>query len=329
MSPAPTVGETMMTAEHRRPFAAFVLVFAFACFVMANGLREQVVRVFVDSGAPRPLISAVVPDIVLGRSLHHAPPAPKPAADLATPPVESQPLASTPVTTVVTSTQAAPSRPHRGATHHAHKSHATPAKPKHTTAVAPVHVKNPTPPVTPTPPTTPTPGGGINTGGGTVRPPSAGPKGVNSVDDNGSHHNWGGHHHSNHNPGHHSEHNFGGPTKNSDSGDHGHHSDHGFRVRRVTVVITLTTRDATTITVARHTATVPIGETTATTATGVVMTGATTATVGATAATAATVVGAAATGAGTTEFTASAVAPRVRRPRRCRCPRRRPAAARR
>ena len=56
----------MMTAEHRRPFAAFMLLLAFACAIMANGLRDQVVRVFVDSGAPRPLISAVVPDIVLG-----------------------------------------------------------------------------------------------------------------------------------------------------------------------------------------------------------------------------------------------------------------------
>ena len=69
----------MMNAEHRRPFAAFLLLFGFAGVVMANGLREEVVRVFVDSGAPRPLISAVVPDIVLGRS-----PA-EPAAGSATP----------------------------------------------------------------------------------------------------------------------------------------------------------------------------------------------------------------------------------------------------
>ena len=63
----------MMTAEHRRPFAAFMLLLAFACAIMANGLRDRVVQVFVDSGAPRPLISAVVPDILLGRSLRDAP----------------------------------------------------------------------------------------------------------------------------------------------------------------------------------------------------------------------------------------------------------------
>ena len=43
----------MMNAEHRRPFAAFVLLLAFACAVMAHGLRDQVVRVFVSSGAPQ------------------------------------------------------------------------------------------------------------------------------------------------------------------------------------------------------------------------------------------------------------------------------------
>ena len=52
----------MISAEHRRPLAAFLLVLGFAAVVMANGLRDQVVRVFVDSGAARPLISAVVPD---------------------------------------------------------------------------------------------------------------------------------------------------------------------------------------------------------------------------------------------------------------------------
>ena len=67
-----------MTAEHRRPFAAFLLVFAFACVIMANGLRDQVVEVFVELRAPRPLITAVLPDIVLGHSLRDAPPAPQP-----------------------------------------------------------------------------------------------------------------------------------------------------------------------------------------------------------------------------------------------------------
>ena len=69
----------MMIAEHRKPFAAFLLLFGFALVVMANGLRDQVVRVLVDSGASRPLISAVVPDIVLGRSLQDLPAALAPA----------------------------------------------------------------------------------------------------------------------------------------------------------------------------------------------------------------------------------------------------------
>src|SRR4051794_40754656 len=92
-------GKSMLNAEHRRPFAAFLLVLAFASVVMANGLREQVVRVFVDSGGPRPLISAVVPDIVLGHSLRHAPDkAPASAAAEVPASTESQPIQSQPVT---------------------------------------------------------------------------------------------------------------------------------------------------------------------------------------------------------------------------------------
>ena len=70
----------MMSAEHRRPFAAFMLLLVFACAIMANGLRDQVVRVFV-AGAPRPLIDAVAPDIVLGQSLRDAPQAEQSAGD--------------------------------------------------------------------------------------------------------------------------------------------------------------------------------------------------------------------------------------------------------
>ena len=88
----------MLNAEHRRPLAAFFLVLAFASVVMANGLRDQVVRVFVDSGAPRPLISAVVPDIVLGHALRHAP-AKAPASAAAEVPAstETLPIPSQPV----------------------------------------------------------------------------------------------------------------------------------------------------------------------------------------------------------------------------------------
>ena len=92
----------MMIAEHRRPFAAFLLLLAFACAIMANGLRDQVVRVFVESGAPRPLISAVVPDILLGRSLRDAPQAEPPAEEAdesAAGVVENGPSSSEPATT--------------------------------------------------------------------------------------------------------------------------------------------------------------------------------------------------------------------------------------
>ena len=67
----------MMHAEHRRPFAALLLVFAAACMIMGNGLRTQVVEVLVGAGAPRPLIAAIAPDMVLGQSLINAPQAPQ------------------------------------------------------------------------------------------------------------------------------------------------------------------------------------------------------------------------------------------------------------
>src|SRR5689334_534224 len=130
----------MFSSEHRRPLAAFLLVFGFACVVLANGLREQVVRVFVDSGAPRPLISAVVPDIVLGHSLRNAPAkAPATAAAAEVPATnETRPILSRAVTLAaqVTSTPAASTKP---ATSHPHRSahvkhHAATAKPAHVAA---------------------------------------------------------------------------------------------------------------------------------------------------------------------------------------------------
>jgi len=62
----------MMTAEHRRPLAAFLLVFAGACLIMGNGLRTQVVDILIGSGAPSGLITAIAPDMVLGHSLKGA-----------------------------------------------------------------------------------------------------------------------------------------------------------------------------------------------------------------------------------------------------------------
>jgi hypothetical protein len=63
----------MMAAEHRRPFAAFLMVFAVACVIIGNGLRTQVVEVLIDSGAPQEVITAVAPDMLLGEALRRAP----------------------------------------------------------------------------------------------------------------------------------------------------------------------------------------------------------------------------------------------------------------
>jgi hypothetical protein len=66
----------MMTAEHRRPFAAFVLVTVLACLIVLNGLRAQVAEVFVGAQAPREIGTVLAPDVVLGQTLADAPPAP-------------------------------------------------------------------------------------------------------------------------------------------------------------------------------------------------------------------------------------------------------------
>ena len=135
-----------MNAEHRRPLAAFFLVLAFASVVMANGLRDQVVRVFVDSGAPRPLISAVVPDIVLGHSLHHAPGQgagePRPPRSPAS--TETLPIPSQPVTIAA---QIAPAKPAHAQPHRAsHVNRSTTRRPPSrctSPRTAPVHVTTP------------------------------------------------------------------------------------------------------------------------------------------------------------------------------------------
>src|SRR5680860_1451088 len=62
----------MREAEHRRPLAAFLMVFAAACLIMGNGLRTHVVDVLVGSGAPRQLFAAIAPDMILGQSLSNA-----------------------------------------------------------------------------------------------------------------------------------------------------------------------------------------------------------------------------------------------------------------
>ncbi|MCW2848834.1 MAG: hypothetical protein JWR90_2808 [Marmoricola sp.] len=66
----------MISAEHRRPLAAFLMVFAAACLILGQGLRDRVVEVFVGSGAPRTVVGAIAPDTVLHPSLDQAPKAP-------------------------------------------------------------------------------------------------------------------------------------------------------------------------------------------------------------------------------------------------------------
>jgi hypothetical protein len=71
----------MLTAEHQKPLVGFMLVFAVACLIMVNGLRTQVVDVLIGSGAPRQLITAIAPDMVLGQSLRNVPAAPQPTGE--------------------------------------------------------------------------------------------------------------------------------------------------------------------------------------------------------------------------------------------------------
>ena len=67
----------MMTAEHRRPLAAFVVVLVAACLILVNGLKIPVVDVLVGGRAPE---VARAPDLVLGQSLLGVPPQPEPQA---------------------------------------------------------------------------------------------------------------------------------------------------------------------------------------------------------------------------------------------------------
>ena len=76
----------MLAAEHRRPFAAFLLVCAAGFLITGFGLRTQVVQVLVDNGAPAALVGVVAPDVMLGETLSS-----KPA-----PPAEAAPSASAP-----------------------------------------------------------------------------------------------------------------------------------------------------------------------------------------------------------------------------------------
>jgi hypothetical protein len=224
----------MLNAEHRRPLAAFLLVLAFASVVMANGLRDQVVRVFVDSGAPRPLISAVVPDIVLGHALRHAPAkAPESAAAEVPASTESQSIQSRPVTPVaahVVATTPIHTQPH----HTGHvKHHAATAQPVHlSTPKSPVHVATPSAPTTPTP-TTP----GVGSHGGGLGHGHTG--GTNGLVGGGStpHHSWSsGHDSSDPSPQHSSQHGVRGgsgevrgvqATGGNEHSDHGHHGGYG------------------------------------------------------------------------------------------------------
>lgn len=68
----------MLSAEHRRPLAAFFLVLAVAALIMTNGMRTQIVRQLISAGAPKSVIGALAPDMVLGQSLRHVAVRPEP-----------------------------------------------------------------------------------------------------------------------------------------------------------------------------------------------------------------------------------------------------------
>ncbi len=90
----------MFAAEHRRPFAAFLLVCAAGFLITGFGLRTQVVQVLVDNGAPAALVGVVAPDVILGETLSS-----KPA-----PPAEAAPSASAQSPTAPTSPTSRTSR---------------------------------------------------------------------------------------------------------------------------------------------------------------------------------------------------------------------------
>jgi hypothetical protein len=154
----------MMTAEHRRPLAAFLMVFAVACVIIGNGLRTQVVEVLIGSGAPQEVITAVAPDMLLGEALRRAPksqPAPTPpraeATDEASADVASADVATLvdPVPQSVTLAQSPARDRSTGDPAGSRSNDQSGASPVAVPPTAPVVV---TPPSAPVPPTKPEPG---------------------------------------------------------------------------------------------------------------------------------------------------------------------------
>jgi hypothetical protein len=161
----------MMSAEHRKPFAAFLVIFAAACMILGNGLRHQVINVLVGAGAPRELIAAIAPDVVLGQSLNDAPQT-RPQAHAAVPhevplaTIDGAAQAGTPVTGGTQSskqTSAGSSRPtkHKPSSGHPSGNGSTPA----TTPVAlEPPAAGPTTAPTPAPVPAPVPSNGGSNG---------------------------------------------------------------------------------------------------------------------------------------------------------------------
>lgn len=149
----------MFAAEHRRPFAAFLLVCAAGFLITAFGLRSQVVQVLVDNGAPAALVGVVAPDVMLGERLNSKPAPPVVAArevPTETLEVPDAPAASAPSTTTLRPASTdrrstAPARKHRGS-----KAAGAHAAPRSATSTASVRTPSHQPAATPTPaPVTP------------------------------------------------------------------------------------------------------------------------------------------------------------------------------
>ncbi len=105
----------MLAAEHRRPFAAFLLVCAAGFLITGFGLRTQVVQVLVDNGAPAALVGVVAPDVILGEMLRSKPAPPaeaSPSASAQGPEIPDEPAASA----ATTITLDPPAAAHRAAT---------------------------------------------------------------------------------------------------------------------------------------------------------------------------------------------------------------------
>jgi hypothetical protein len=178
----------MLSAEHRRPLAAFFLVLAVAAFIMTNGMRTQIVRQLISAGAPPSVIGALAPDMVLGQSLRHVAVRPEPTPQAITKIVD-QPVAGSGPSSSTASSQAARSLPSIATVVQSVSPESAPAgKSRRGSSHGPVKtpVRAGTSPVTTSPVTTPT--SPTTPATGDPSSPTTPPKVTDELDGQGKHH---------------------------------------------------------------------------------------------------------------------------------------------